>query len=160
MRRRLLLSALAVGLAVACSDPPAAPAPPIAGRYTLRLVDGAPLPVFATEFRTPQGAQTTTTRIWTTGGHLVLLDPEPDTLIFGLRADVTPDGGTTTTYGMAHFLPIKLRGDERCATDADRWMDPTCPDPRPVKRRGDSLWLELALPDTPSAEYLFVREGT
>jgi hypothetical protein len=158
MTRRPIAIALAM-LSVACSDP-AAPAP-IAGRYTLRLIGGTPLPVFRAEWRVDDVPPARTYRETMVGGKLVALDSAADTLHLMLRLEVTPDGEATVSNDAVYAVRFKLRGDQLCTTDA--WYDvgPACVDPQPVRRHGDSLFVRLTVPpDLAPVEYLFVREGT
>ena len=155
--RRLLAATLAI-VVIACSDT-TGPGP-ITGSYTLRMVDGATLPAFLTEIRVTAGISAPfTERLWASNAFLFVHAEERDTLIVRLRSDITPEGGSTETRTSDHYVAIKLQGDKQCATDLTSWFDDTCPHPKPLNRRGDTLRVELAFPDSVSREYLFVREG-
>lgn len=132
------------------------------GRYTLRLIEGQPLPWLALETRTtePMGSGSATIREYVDGATLVLLEPERDTLRLAWRTVTSVDGGAPSTTSAIVTVPYRLEGDRTCPSDTYDFDWP-CGEGRPtVPRRGDSLFIALApFAASPFRTFTFVREG-
>lgn len=159
----LVVAAVAVVIA-ACGDSTGPTS--VNGRYTLRLVDGQPLPWLVVESRVTEqtGGGSATLREYVDGGTLVLLEPELDTLRIVHRSVTTPDAGAPTTTYSTEDVNYLLYGDRVCppVTYMYRDLEEACGDRPRVPRRGDSLFVPY-WPESQGAAgavmLTFVREG-
>ena len=161
-RRFVLVAAAVATVAAACGDSTGPTS--VNGRYTLRLVDGRPLPWLLVESRVTEQTSggTATLREYVDGGTLVLLEPELDTLRIVHRAVTTPDAGAPTTTYSVEDVNYLLYGDRVCPplTYMYRDLEEACGDRPRVPRRGDSLFVPYwPTPPASAVMLTFVREG-
>lgn len=169
MRTARLLGSLSLAIATlgavaACgggADAVAGPRP-VVGRFTLRTLDGGPVPMVvqrATVAASPEGPAGRLEEL-VVGATLVLLDSGDDTLRVDMRAVRTPfDGGAAvvTEWELRFALPLD---DIVCPIDFRGNAAASCPD-SPARQRGDSIagGVVTGRFGQPRHAGVFVREG-
>ena len=161
----LTLAIAALGAATACGDAGAdavAGPRPVVGRFTLRTLDGGPLPAVverAPVAASPEGPAGRLEEM-VTSATLVLVDAGDDTLHVRLRMERTLSDGAAavvTTRELTVALPLD---DVVCPIDFRGNARAACPD-SPMRSRGDSIagGIVTGRLGAPRFAGVFVREG-